>query len=812
VSRHGRLSAATHLAVIVGPATLIVAVGILAFVAVQRTLEAMQPAARAQAVRLQTQALLSRLVDAETAERGYIVSRDERFLDPYLAARGDLQIGLDSLRSLVLDPEQARRIEQLADLATAKQDWVSANVERARAGDLRGAEAAVRSGEGHRRMEAVRAAVAEFEEMQSAIIAMREATARQRARSLAVGVIASALAAVLLAALTTHLLARHARRQAALAEDLEASNSQLSDQAMELEMQAEELQNQAAYLEETMVELEMSNDELQRAYESIRKREAEHTALLDSAGDGIYGVDPEGRCTFINRRATELLGFQPEDIVGRKLHPLIHSRRADGSAYPEEDCPISNVLRGGGAVRVGDEVLWRKDGTSFHAEYASSPLVMDGQPTGAVVTFTDVTERKKLQEERIDLLLREREARERAEASERLFRTTANSIPQLAWIADHDGAISWFNERWYDYTGTTFDQVHGWEWTRVLHPNHVEGVVQRIRQTFARGEPWEDTFPLLGKHGKYRWFLSRALPIRDDDGRVVRWFGTCTDVTEQRRTERARDRALKDAQAARDEAEVANRSKSEFLAAMSHELRTPLNAIAGYVDLMELGIYGDATTEQLQALERIRRNGTSLLALINDILQYARIEAGSLEFQIGAVPISDLLAELETMIDPQVRAAGLTYTFENCDPGPVVRGDPERIRQILLNLLTNAVKFTPAGGHVGLHCTAADRAVEIRVRDTGRGIPADMVQRIFDPFVQVERRRNESSQQGVGLGLAISRDLAVAMGGSIRVESSPGHGSTFIVMLPGVEGERCPEREEERFEDGTTVDSAGAEI
>ncbi|HEX7238838.1 MAG TPA: ATP-binding protein [Longimicrobiaceae bacterium] len=235
---------------------------------------------------------------------------------------------------------------------------------------------------------------------------------------------------------------------------------------------------------------------------------------------------------------------------------------------------------------------------------------------------------------------------------------------------------------------------------------------------------------------------------------------------------------------ARTEAESANRAKTEFLSAMSHELRTPLNAIAGYVDLMEMGIRGPVTDLQRSDLERIRRAQAVLLGLITDILNFARIEAGRIEYRVEEVPLRPLLEDLETLVDPQLRARELDYRCTPCGDDLRAVGDPERVRQILVNLLSNAVKFTDPGGRVSVDAAAeGDRAV-VRVADTGRGIPPDKLDAVFDPFVQVDRHATRESQQGVGLGLAISRELARAMGGDLVVESTPGEGSVFSLLLP----------------------------
>jgi len=231
-------------------------------------------------------------------------------------------------------------------------------------------------------------------------------------------------------------------------------------------------------------------------------------------------------------------------------------------------------------------------------------------------------------------------------------------------------------------------------------------------------------------------------------------------------------------------AEEANRAKAQFLTTMSHELRTPLNAIDGYAELLEMGLRGPVTEAQVQDLSRIRRSQRHLLALVNDVLNFARLEAGRVEWQITDVSVDDTLQVVESLIRPQLAAKRISYTREECDDGLSVRADAEKLRQILINLLGNAWKFTDAGGAVSISCSADDSDVHIRVLDTGRGIPADKLPTIFDPFVQVDRHLGGDSQQGVGLGLAISRDLARGMNGNLDVTSTVGVGSEFVLSVP----------------------------
>jgi signal transduction histidine kinase len=234
---------------------------------------------------------------------------------------------------------------------------------------------------------------------------------------------------------------------------------------------------------------------------------------------------------------------------------------------------------------------------------------------------------------------------------------------------------------------------------------------------------------------------------------------------------------------ARADAEAANRAKSEFLANMSHELRTPLNAIAGYVELLDMGLRGPVTEAQHEDLKRIRTSQRLLLRLVEDVLDVAKLETGRITLDLSDVTLHDVLSGAEALVFPQLFAKTLAYEYRPSNPTLKVRADRERLQQVVLNVLTNAIKFTAVGGRIALHVDATERAVHIHVADTGRGIPADKLDEIFEPFVRVENSFTRSTE-GTGLGLAISRSLSRAMGGDLVVESTLGKGSTFTLMLP----------------------------
>jgi signal transduction histidine kinase len=313
-----------------------------------------------------------------------------------------------------------------------------------------------------------------------------------------------------------------------------------------------------------------------------------------------------------------------------------------------------------------------------------------------------------------------------------------------------------------------------------------QGLVAVLDEVYRTAKPYIGTELQVmldtangGEHREY-FFTFIYQPIVDSSGASTGIFIHAVDVTNQ-------VRARQEAEAAKDVAERANRAKSDFLAAMSHELRTPLNAIGGYTQLIALGVHGPITEAQEVALSRVQRSQQHLLSLINDVLNFAKLEAGRVEYHIEDVDLARIAHAVAPMVEPQLAERELAYV-ERVEPGLMARADIDRLQQIVLNLLSNAVKFTERGGQITLEAShAADdpTRVQIRVTDTGIGIARDKLESIFDPFVQAHRNLTRSTE-GTGLGLAISRDLARAMKGELRVESEEGRGSTFTIELPAV--------------------------
>ncbi|HUQ82661.1 MAG TPA: ATP-binding protein [Gemmatimonadaceae bacterium] len=387
-------------------------------------------------------------------------------------------------------------------------------------------------------------------------------------------------------------------------------------------------------------------------------------------------------------------------------------------------------------------------------------------------------------------LLRGREAELALRESEARFRTMADAAPVMIWLADGEGNADWFSRSWLDFVGQTLELQLQQGWTSMIHPADLARVETSYRAHVHAREPFLIELRVRRHDGEYRWILNSGTPRINEAGEFGGYIGSCIDITDRKDGEIERERLLARERAAREEADAArlaaehaNDVKAQFLASMSHELRTPLNAIGGYVDLLVLGIRGPINDVQREDLDRIRKNQHHLLGLINNVLNFAKIEAGHVDYHIEETRLHDVLEGMYPLVAPQVRARGLTYDYVSCPPWIVVHADTEKVQQVLLNLLSNAIKFTEPGGNVRLECACSDTVASVRVVDTGLGIPPGKLEAIFQPFVQVDQNFTRQGQ-GTGLGLSISRELARAMGGDITVESVLGEGAVFTLSLP----------------------------
>ena len=551
--------------------------------------------------------------------------------------------------------------------------------------------------------------------------------------------------------------------------ELRVARDAAESNAEELSQQIEEAQVIAGELEEVNEELEARTRELDQANAALRASEARFRNVLEQAPVAVAVMEgPEHVYTLVSPRYAETPGG------GR---PLLGLPVRD--AFPELEAQgllpvIDRVYASGEPYFAPEHAVWLdRDGDGVNEEYCFDvgyqPLRDPAGEVYAVASVAmDVTAQVRARRE-VDASRRSAER-----ARQHLTRTFEQAPVAIAVLEGPEHVFTLANPSYRALVGGR--ELLGRPIREALPELREQGIYELLDRVRATGEPYAAeelrlTFQWRpGQPAEERVLNFTYQPLRDADGQVYAISAVAVDVTDQVR--------------GRDLAEAANRAKAEFLASMSHELRTPLNAIAGYADLLLMGVRGELSPAAQADVERMRRSGQHLLSLINDILNFAKIEAGQLHYELERVPVAGVLADLEVLVTPQVAQRGLTYVTGKGEGGLSVWADAEKTRQILLNLVTNAIKFTEPGGTVRVGFHRAEGGVRVSVRDTGRGIAPEAQLRIFDPFVQVDRHLTAESQQGVGLGLAISRDLARGMGGDLGVDSVPGEGSTFTLWLP----------------------------
>ncbi|MGE0592785.1 MAG: PAS domain S-box protein [Vicinamibacterales bacterium] len=474
-------------------------------------------------------------------------------------------------------------------------------------------------------------------------------------------------------------------------------------------------------------------------------------ALAESSGEFIAMWDLDLRPFYVNAAGLRMVGLSSLGDASRTTVSEFFFPEEQGRVV-EEFFPL--VRREG---RGEIEIRFRHFLTGEAVWVITSAITLtDGHEhvTGYGTISRDITERK-----RSEQAIRETEAQ---------FRTLADNMSQLAWMADQTGWIFWYNRRWYEYTGTTLEQMQGWGWRQVHHPEHVDRVVARIQRSWDTGEAWEDTFPLRGHDGRYRWFLSRALPIRDPSSQqVIQWFGTNTDITEQLEAE--------------DALREANRRKDAFLATLAHELRNPLAPVRSSLEVLK----GEPAAElSRQALDIMDRQVSLMQRLIDDLLDISRVDRNLLALRTERLDLGALVEQVVESCRPLAESGGQELVVNIPDEPLPMHADQVRLSQVFSNLLHNACKYTGAGGRIALTVTHQGGDAVVAVKDDGIGIPADMLPRVFEMFTQVDPTM-ERVRGGLGIGLTLVQQLVNLHGGRVAAASEGlGRGSEFTVRLP----------------------------
>jgi signal transduction histidine kinase/CHASE3 domain sensor protein len=777
------------------PAVLILLIGALAYQRSRTVVGEVRDVERSHDIIETSDALLIRAVDAETGQRAYLLTGDTTFLQPYRGARADIDRLLGSLRALGAgDGAQTSQLNRIDSLVRARFTLLDGPIV-ARARGQRGSWEQ-QSLQGKNTMDELRAAIASLQSRERRALAVRHAGEQGSLRNAMLAVAISGIAGLLISALINLAFARAVADRDRAYSEMKDVNHDLERQSEELEMQAMEMESQAAELEATAEDLRSTNDELNRtahaaeaALEAAEKARRQLESVLDNLPDAANLFDSAWRWTYANpaaKRILEKLGVDVGGFLGKVLWRELPQLK--GTRFETE------TLR---AFRENKPLEFEEYFTPMDVWTENSVI-----PVGdSIMTVTRDITRHKREQEGAKLL----SDASRVLASTLDYEKTLDAVARLAVgdLADWCAVDLVEAERTPRQVVVAHIDPAKVKWARELnlrYPpdyNAPTGVGQVIRT----GQP--EIYPEIpeellaaGARDEEHLRIIRELQIRS--ALIVpmnargRTLGALTLIsTEKGRRYNNYDLELAVELATRaaiaiDNAQLyrsalaASDAKSAFLATMSHELRTPLNAIIGYQSLLQEGIAGSVNDAQLSQLSRIRASADHLLGLIDEVLTFSRVEAGKEVVRRESTRIKPLVEEAMGMIRPLAEAKGLAVRSEGVDAELFT--DPGKVRQILLNLLSNAVKFTDEGEVAVRSYLNGDRAA-IAITDSGIGIAPENLEKIFDPFWQVEQRSTRKVG-GTGLGLSVSRSLARLLGGEVTVKSELDKGSTFTVSLP----------------------------
>jgi PAS domain S-box-containing protein len=492
-----------------------------------------------------------------------------------------------------------------------------------------------------------------------------------------------------------------------------------------------------------------------QAAHALKASEERYRRLFETAQDAILILEEDsGKIMDANPFLIDLLGYSLDELIGKKLWEIgLFADKDESKAAMEQ-------LQENGYIRYEDMPLETKQGKRVEVEFVSNSYMV-GDRKVIQCNIRDITDRKW--------------AEEAARVSAERFRFLAESMPLMIFTAKPNGDIDYVNRQLTEFAGLQFQEVsNSGRWT-FAHADEVEGYARRWRHSIATGEPFQHECRMRRRDGVYRWHLTRASAMRDAGGRIVIWVGSSTDIDDRKSVEENLVRQY-------HESETLSRAKDEFLATSSHELRTPLTSILGWSELLVTGQL-DAET-QGEAIDSIRQSARAQSRLIDDMLDVSRLLTGKLELNSAMVDVAATLLLAISAITPAAENKNIRMEKSFARDASRVYGDATRLQQIFWNILSNAVKFTPAGGSIRVRLSSVGSQVEVEVSDTGKGIGSDFLPRVFESLSQ-EGASSTRQHGGLGLGLAIVKQLVEMHGGTVRAQSDgPGRGSTFMVFLP----------------------------
>ena len=500
----------------------------------------------------------------------------------------------------------------------------------------------------------------------------------------------------------------------------------------------------------------------------VERRQAEdfRSFVMNNLEEGLYTVDAQGRLTSMNNAATKMLGWTEEELLGREVRHFVLSGDDDRS-IEEGNRKLLSVRGKGCHVRLDDHAYRCKDGSLLSVAISASPLLTGSVVEGAVIVFRDITD------EKLERLRFQREAS---------LRETEAQLRQLAEHTDLAFCLRQIEPRAYLYISPSFLRLTGHDPAEVIanpelsaemiHPEDRERVQADFMDVVDAGRSAQSEFRILRPDGEIRWCKVTGTTVPNPYGVVERMVLTTEDITDRVQASDVLEKAEATARAASE-------AKNEFLSRMSHEVRTPLNAVLGFGQLLEHRLHG---TDHAESARHIVRGGRHLLSLIDEVFDIARIEAGEMSMSTEPILVAEIVEEVVLLMRPLSDAVGVSLVVDGGDGHSFVLADRQRLRQILLNLISNAIKYNRLGGSVWVSWVPEGESHSIVVRDNGIGIAPDLHDRLFTPFDRLGAEG--TGVEGTGIGLSVTQGLVELMNGSLSVTSVVGKGSTFLVTLP----------------------------